>query len=367
MARIKPKAGTSHLVLVINPGSTSTKVALYKGRRRVAEQTVRHPVASLRRFKKIVDQAPMREAAVRQTLRACGVAPAMLDAVAARGGLLAPCPSGTYVVGPRMLDDLRRGRHGVHASNLGGIIGARLAALANAPAFIVDPVVVDELCPEARFSGIPELERRSIWHALNQKAVARLVAKKLGKRYEQLDLVVVHLGGGISVAAHRRGKTVDVNNALDGDGPFAVERSGGLPAADLVRLAAKTPRAEMLRKITGGGGAVAYLGTNDMQEVERRAKSGDRAARDVIAAMAYQVAKEIGACAAVLAGNVDAVVLAGALARCKPLVGGIRRRVRFLAPIHVVPGDMEMDALAQGALRVLTGEARARRYRGAAR
>ncbi len=349
-------------MLVINPGSTSTKVALYEGRRCVTQNTVRHPARRLNKFRNLSDQVPMREAAILKTLKRCGVRPEQLDAVAARGGLLAPGPSGTYIVGPQMLDDLKNGRHGTHASNLGAIIGSRIAASAAAPAFIVDPVVVDELCPEARVSGIPEIERRSVWHALNQKAVARFVAHRLGKRYEESNLVVVHLGGGCSVAAHRRGKAIDVNNALDGDGPLAVERSGGLPAGALARLAAKNGIPNILRKITGAGGVLAYLGTNDMVEVERRVKAGDKAARAVVGAMAYQVAKEIGACGAVLVGDIDAVVLSGALARCKPLVRRIQRRVRFLAPVHVVPGEMEMDALASGALRVLTGEEKAHRY-----
>ncbi len=304
----------------------------------------------------------MREAAVLRVLRRCGIDVRALDAVAARGGLLEPCPSGTYQVNGPMLRDLESGRHGVHASNLGAIIGDRIARLASVPAFIVDPVIVDEMTPEARFSGIPEIERRSVWHALNQKAVARRAAAALGKPYEETNLIVAHLGGGISVAAHCRGRAVDVNNALDGDGPFAVERSGGLPAGDLVRLAHRMPKGELLRRITGEGGVVAYLGTNDMRQVERRAASGDRKVRAVIAAMAYQVAKEIGACAAVLRGKVDAVVLTGALARCRPLIMGIRRRVRFIAPVRVAPGEMEMEALAFGALRVLRGEARARRY-----
>ncbi|MFW6159236.1 MAG: butyrate kinase, partial [Planctomycetota bacterium] len=220
---------SSPLILVINTGSTSTKVALFRGRRAVTEQTVRHPVEDLNAFRRLVDQVPMREAAVLDVLGRSGAAPAELDAVSCRGGLLAPLPSGAYRVGPKMLDALRAGRYGVHASNLSGIIGSRIAEEADAPAFIVDPVVVDEMCAEARYSGIPEIERRSIWHALNQKAVARRVAQKLGKRYEEANLIVVHLGGGTSVAAHRRGRAIDVNNALDGDGPFAVERSGGLP------------------------------------------------------------------------------------------------------------------------------------------
>lgn len=363
MAQIPPKNGRSYIVLVINPGSTSTKVALFRGTRRIAEQTMQHPVASLRRFRKLTEQVPMREAAVLRVLRSCGIDVVALDAIAARGGLLAPCPSGVYQVNEPMLRELEGGRYGVHASNLGAILGSRIAGLAGVPAFVVDPVIVDEMTPEARFSGIPEIERRSIWHALNQKAVARRVAAGLGKPYEKANLIVAHLGGGVSVAAHCRGRAVDVNNALDGDGPFAVERSGGLPVGDLLRLADRMPKTELLRRVTGHGGVVAYLGTNDMREVERRAVGGDQQARAVIAAMAYQVAKEIGACATVLRGEVDAVVLTGALARCRPLIARIRRRVRFIAPIRIVPGEMEMDALALGALRVLRGEARARRYR----
>jgi len=362
VSRTPPKNGRAYLVLVVNPGSTSTKVAVYRGARCAARHTVRHSAKSLARFPRLADQVPMREAAVLKTLARSAVEPAMLDAVAARGGLLAPCPSGTYRVGPRMLSDLADERYGSHASNLGAVLGARIARRAKAPAFIVDPVAVDELCPEARYSGLPEIERRSIWHALNQKAAARAAAERLGKRYSDVNLVVVHLGGGTSVAAHRRGKAVDVNNALNGDGPFGVERSGGLPAADLVRLARRTPAAEMRRKIAGAGGVVAYLGTNDMVDVERRAKAGDREARGVLDAMAYQVAKEIGACAAVLAGDVDGIILTGALARCRPLVGRIRRRVKFLARVLVIPGQREMEALAFGALRVLRGEERARSY-----
>jgi len=365
LARTRPKAGRTHLVFVINPGSTSTRLALYRGRRCAARETLEHSARLLAKFKGVAGQVPMREAAALKMLERYGVRPGMLDAVAARGGLLEPCPAGTYIVGPEMLGDLTRARCGGHASSLGAVIGARIAQQAHAPCFVVDPVVVDQLCDEARASGIPEIERRSIWHALNQRAAARLAAKKLGRTYETSNLVVAHLGGGISVAAHRRGRAIDVNNALDGDGPFAPERSGGLPAGDLVRLACRTPRAEMLRKITGAGGAAAYLGTNDMREVERRARAGDMAARGVIGAMAYQIAKEIGACAAVLAGEVDAVVLTGALARCKALVGRIRRRVKFIAPVRVIPGEMEMPALAHGALRVLDGEERPRRYRPA--
>lgn len=364
MRQRPPKDGRTHRVLVINPGSTSTKVALYRGTRCAAQETTRHSAKTLRSFHTLIDQVPMRQAAVLRTLRRDRIDPAQLDALAARGGLLAPCPAGTYRVGPAMLAELEHASHGAHASNLGAIIAARIADAAHAPAYIVDPVVVDELCPAARFSGIPEISRRSVWHALNQRAAARRVAKTLGRRYQDLNLVVAHLGGGTSVAAHRRGKAIDVNNALDGDGPFAVERSGGLPAGDLVRLAHNTPLPDMLRTITGRGGAVAYLGTNDMLKVERAARAGDARAAGVLAAMAYQIAKEIGSCAAALAGRVDAVVLTGALARCGPLVRRVRHHVAFIAPVRIVPGEMEMQALALGALRVLRGEERARRYKG---
>jgi butyrate kinase len=357
-----PRNDSAYVILVVNPGSTSTKVAVFEDERPAHQTTVRHSADDLASFAHIVDQAETRLGAVRGSLDGFGVAPAQLDAVAARGGLLTPIESGTCRVGPAMLDDLRRARHGEHASNLGAIIAAAVAAEADCPAFICDPVVVDELCDEARFSGIPDIRRRSIWHALNQKAVARVAAEALGKRYAEANLIVVHLGGGTSVAAHRRGRAIDVNNALDGDGPFAVERSGGLPAADLARLAWRTPRDELLRKIAGRGGVVAYLGTNDLIAVEQRITAGDAAARAVLDAMAYQVAKEIGACAAVLCGEVDAVVLTGALARCEALVAAIRRRVDFIAPMQVLPGEREMEALALGALRVLRGEETARAY-----
>jgi butyrate kinase len=305
----------------------------------------------------------MRKAAVLAVLREAGVAPAELDAVAARGGVLAGCPAGIYRIGARMARDARSNRYGAHATNLGVLLARDIARRAGIPAFTVNPPTVDEMRPEARYSGIPQIVRRAGWHALNQKAVAARVAARLKKPYRKTNMVIAHLGGGISVAAHRRGRAIDVNGALDGDGPFGIERSGGLPAGDLVRLARRLPLEKVLRLITGEGGVVAYLGTNDMREVERRVRAGDAAAREVIAAMAWQVAREIGACAAVLCGRVDAVVLTGSLARWKYLAGRIRRRVRFIAPVHVVPGEMELEALARGALQALTGRARARDYR----
>lgn len=355
-----PKDHRAFQILVINPGSTSTKVALFRGARCVRESALRHAVAELRAFPDIAAQADMRAQAVLTALAAFGLPVTRLDAVAARGGLLPPCPSGTYRVNPAMLAILTAGRYGAHASNLGAIVGARLAAQAGVSAYIVDPVTVDELEPAARLTGLPEISRRSIWHALNQKAVARLVAARLGVPYPKARLVVAHLGGGISVAAHRHGRAIDVNNALEGEGPFAVERSGGLPAAEVARLARRVPEAELLRRISGAGGVVAHLGTNDMPEALRRARGGDTAARLVLQALVRQVAREIGACATTLGGKIDAVVLCGGLAHCRPLTQAIGRRVRFLAPLHVVPGEREMEALALGVLRVLRREERAR-------
>ena len=352
----------SPLILVINAGSTSTKTALYRGRKAIMQESVHHPLRSLRTCRRVKDQTCLRVAAVARALKRAGIAPADLDAVAARGGLLSPCPRGTYLIDRQMVRDLKSGRYGEHASNLGTIIAYRIAAQAGVPAYVVDPPVVDELCAEARFSGIPEISRRAVWHALNQKVVAQLVARKLGRPYHRLNLIIAHLGGGTSVAAHRRGRAIDVNNALDGDGPFAIERSGGLPAADLVRFAAGRAPASVHNRINGCGGVTAYLGTNDMRSVEQRARVGDLAARTVLNALAYQTAKEIGACAAVLAGRVDALVLTGSLARCVPLTQRIRRRVQFIAPLYVIPGEMEMKALTEGVLRVMSGQEAPRSY-----
>ena len=349
-------------VLVINPGSTSTKIALFNNEKCVAQEDVRHDADSFKQIATLAGQAPVREQAILKFIKKHRVKTEKLNAISARGGLLAPCQSGTYLVEKPMLEELASNKHGTHACNLGAALASRLAEKTNIPAFIVDPVVVDEFCDDARFSGLPEITRKSRWHALNQKSVARIVAKKLGKRYENLNLIVAHIGGGTTVAAHMRGRAIDANNGLNGDGPFSIERSGGLPTGDLVKLARTLPDAEIWRKLTGSGGMVAYLGTNDMREVHRRIKRGDKMAAAVLSAMAYQVAKEIGACAAVLSGKVDAIVLSGGAAHSKLLVSKIKRRVKFIAPVHVLPGESEMAALAQGALRVLRGETRPHHY-----
>lgn len=356
----------SLFILAINPGSTSTKVALFKGTEEIWSDTQRYDAARIREFPNIPAQESFRLEEIRKALGRMKTDVGALDAVVGRGGLLRPIPGGTYAVNVAMLEDLRSCRFGSHASNLGGPLARNLADEAGGkPAFIVDPVVVDELMDEARLSGIPEIERRSIFHALNQKAVARRAAAEIGKPYEEVNLVVAHMGGGISVGAHKKGMVIDVNNALDGDGPFAPERAGSLPAGELVKYAfsGNVELGEIIRKMVGGGGLVAHLGTNDLREVERRIGEGDEQADLVFRAMAYQVAREIGARSAVLSGEVDAVVLTGGLAFSEKFVEAVRERVSFIAPVKVYPGEDEMAALAQGALRVLSGEEKALVYR----
>ncbi len=355
----------SHRILVINPGSTSTKIAVFEDEKALLEQTLRHATEDLQEFKSIIDQYQFRKEIILETLHGQGINLNKLDTVVGRGGLLKPIPGGTYEVNDLMVEHLRQGLQGQHASNLGGLIAREIALQFNIPAYIVDPVVVDEMIEEARISGLPEIERRSIFHALNHKAVARRAARDLDKEYDQVNLVVVHLGGGISVGAHQKGRVVDVNNALDGEGPFSPERAGGLPVGDLVKLcfSGRYSQKDLYRRLVGNGGMVAYLGTNDGREVQNRVEQGDDEARLIYRAMAYQTAKEIGSCAAVLKGDVDAIVLSGGLAYDRDLlVPWIEEMADFIAPVKVYPGEEEMLALAQGALRVLAGREQAQQY-----
>ncbi len=351
-------------ILVINPGSTSTKIALFEDKEQAFRKSIPHSREELASYNKIVDQYEFRKDVILKTLQEMDVDIKTLSCVVGRGGLLRSIPSGTYKVNKQMLEDLRVGLQGEHASNLGGILAHSIAEPLGIPAFIVDPVVVDEMWDIARISGMPEIKRRSIFHALNQKAMARAAARDLGRSYEDVNLVVAHLGGGISVGAHRKGKVVDVNDALNGEGPFAPERAGGLIAWDVAKMAFSgeyTPD-ELRKKIAGKGGIVAYLGTNDMREVERRIAEGDKKAEMVYKAMAYQVAKEIGAMAAAMYGEVDAIVITGGLARDEQFVSWVKERVSFIAKVMIYPGEDEMRALALGALRVLKGEEQAREY-----
>jgi len=350
-----------HRVLAINPGSTSTKVAVYDGEDLLFIHTLYHKAQDLSRYPHIADQYPFRRDAVLRLLVEREISLDTLDAVAGRGGILRPVPSGTFWVNEIMLHEMKHPVGREHASNLGPILAHEIASRAGVPAFIVDPVSVDEFEPLARISGLPEI---------NLKATGRRVAGDLGQRYADVNLVGVHLGGGITVSAHRRGQMIDVNQALDGTGPFSPERSGGLPVGDLARMCYSVPPYEdvhltyneMFKKIAGQGGLVAHLGTNDAREVERRIDAGDAHAALVYEAMAYQIAKEIGAMAAVLAGDVDAIYLTGGLAHSARLVGWIVERTAWIAPVLVYPGQDEMLALAQGALRVLNGQEEAAEY-----
>ncbi|MEH7335508.1 butyrate kinase [Neobacillus drentensis] len=353
-------------ILVINPGSTSTKIGVFDNEISIFEKTIRHDAEIINSFSNIIEQYDFRKSTILETLDKEGINISKLSAVCGRGGLLRPIEGGTYAVNDLMLKDLRAGFSGQHASNLGGIIAYEIAAGLNIPAYIVDPVVVDELDPIARISGFSLIERKSIFHALNQKAVARRIAKELGKKYNELNLIVTHMGGGITVGVHKNGKVIDVNNGLHGDGPFSPERAGTVPAGDLIALcySGEYYREEIMKKLVGQGGLVGYLGTNDAVQVEQRIASGDKEAKLVYDAMAYQVAKEIGAASAVLAGKVDAIVLTGGLAYGKDFVKEISDRINWIADVIVHPGENELQALAEGAIRVLRGEEEVKVYPG---
>jgi len=344
-------------ILVLNPGSTSTKMALYEGQECVLDKTVRHSSDVLKEYKRIADQESFRRKIILETLEEAGFKVEEIDAISARGGLLKPIPGGTWEVNKKMVEDLQAGVQGEHASNLAGILAYQMGQQINARAFIVDPVIVDEMDEIARFSGMPEIERRSIFHALNQKAVARDVAEEMGTEYEKATFIVTHMGGGVSVGLHRKGKVVDVNNALDGEGPFSPERSGGLPVGDLVKLCFSGEHSQnfIKKRIKGQGGMVAYLGTNDLIQIEKEIENGDKKSEEVFAAMAYQIAKEIGSLGPANSGKIDAVILTGGMANSPLLVNLIEERVKYIAPVVVKPGEKEMEALWKGTLRVLQG------------
>lgn len=355
---------TAYRILVINPGSTSTKIAIYDDDKEIFEVTLRHSSEEISEFDKIYDQYDFRKKVILDTLNEQGINLTKLSAVAGRGGLLKPIEGGTYKVTENMIIDLKNGFRGEHASNLGGILAYEIANNLNIDSFIVDPVVVDEMNDIARISGMPKINRISIFHALNQKAVARRAASDIGKAYEDSNFIVVHLGGGVSVGTHNRGKVVDVNNALDGEGPFSPERSGGVPIGDLVKLcfSGKYTHEDIKKMIKGNGGLVGYLDTNNAIDVVERIENGDKEAEFIYKAMAYQVSKEIGSCAAVLKGDVDAIILTGGIAYDNKFVGWIKENVEFISTVITYPGEDEMRALASGALRVLKGEEEAKKY-----
>lgn len=357
---------SDQLILVINPGSTSTKIAVTDVKNeRHFQKTIKHPIEDIEKFEKIADQYEFRKKVILDTLQTAHVDLKDFVAVIGRGGLCKPIPSGLYEVNEKMKEDVRNSPLGEHASNLGCLIADDIAKdLPGVKAYIADPVVVDELEPLARIAGHPNFERISIFHALNQKAVARKYAKSVNKSYRELNLIVVHLGGGITVGAHKEGRVIDVNQGLDGEGPFSPERSGTLPTGQMASLcfSGKYTHSEIKKMIKGKGGCSAYLETNDALEIENRIKAGDDYAKLIYEAMAYQVSKEIGACATVLKGKIDAILLSGGIAYDMNFVEWIKERVDFIAPMFIYPGQDEMQALADNVIAHLKGTIRALEY-----
>ncbi len=356
----------NYRVLAINPGSTSTKIAVYENEKPLFEKTIRHEPQDLNKYDGLIEQYDYRKELVLQAIQENSVDIKTLNAVVGRGGLVRSLSGGTWKICNAMLDDLQNpklwGR--IHASNLGSFIAKPIADELGIPAYIVDPVVVDEFEDIARISGIPEIERKSLFHALNIRYISRILAKEMGKEFSEVNMIGVHMGGGISVAAIKQGRVVDVNNALLGMGPFSPQRAGALPIGDLLDLAfsGKYTYKQLVTKLSKEGGLMAYLGTDSGIEVNRRIDEGDEYADKIQGAMCYQVSKEIGACAAVLCGKVDAIFISGGLVYNERVVVAIKERVDFIAPVHIFPGEKEMEALCMGAVRVLRGEEEARDY-----
>lgn len=351
-------------ILVINPGSTSTKIAVYEGNKQEWVYNLQHSAEELADFGHVNEQYDFRKQKIHEALQEQGYHDPF-DAIIGRGGLLHPTPGGVYHVNDKMKADMAECIQ-EHASNLGCLLADDWAAQHKCPAYIADPVVVDELQDKARWTGLPQIQRKSIFHALNSKSVARHYAASIGRPYESLELIVAHLGGGMSVSAHHLGRVIDVNNALDGEGPFSPERAGTLPAFQLAELcfSGEYTLDEVKKMITGRGGAVAHLGTNDMRAVTARAQAGDAHCREFLEAMFYGVAKQIGAMHVALYGNTDAIILTGGIAHDDYCMQMLREQIDFLAPVVVIPGEDEMGALAMNAVNALTGKTQCREYTG---
>jgi butyrate kinase len=354
----KDETAVTHLILVINPGSTSTKFALFENEKTIFEETVRHPPGTFATCPLVMQQKEVRKGIILDSLKKISFDMSTLSAVVGRGGVVTPIDSGTYGINEKMLKDLTSGAASTHASALGGVIAAEIGKAYNIPSYVVDPVVVDEMEPRAKLTGIPGIERRSVFHALNTKAVARICAEQLGMRYEDCRFVIAHMGGGITISAHRYGRVIDVNDGLAGEGPFSPERCGAVPVEPIVEMcfSGQYSQEDILALCHNRGGLTAYLDTNDMRQVEKMIRQGDDYAALIMDTMAYQVAKEIGAMVAVLEGRVNAIIFTGGLAYSMRFTGAIKQYVDQIAKVMTFPGEHEMDALAQGALRVLTGK-----------
>lgn len=354
---------TDFTILAINTGSTSTKAAVYRNENPILELSLSHSAEELSQFGSIPEQAEWRKGLIIDALKEHNISLDTLSAIIGRGGLLHPIESGVYLVSDKMVEELKTTPQ-QHASNLSAPIAAQIAEICGVKAYIADPVVVDEFFELARWSGIKEIPRRSIFHALNQKATARLYAEEIGRKYEDLNLVVAHLGGGISVAAHCKGRAIDCNNALDGEGPIAPERAGTIPAGDLVDLcfSGRYTKQEIRKLLVGKGGLMSLMGSNSARDLAIRAEEGDEEAKLALDVMTYTISKQIGQMAVTLKGNVDAIILTGGIAHNKIVTSAICDYCRFLAPIEIYPGENELSALAMNALRVLRSETEAKIY-----
>jgi len=344
-------------IAVMNLGSTSTKFAYYEDEECRIKTVIEHPAEEIRQFSSVLDQYGYRHNVIRLLFERSGVDPSELDAIVSRGGNTRPLVGGTYRINELMLSDVKSGSFGRHACDIGVLIAYSMAKDGRAIPMVVDPPTTDEFEPLARYSGLPDMPRRSSFHALNQRAVGKQYANDTARAYEDLNLIVVHMGGGISVGVHKKGRMVDANNALTGDGPFSTDRTGTLPAGALVEMcySGRFTQSEMSRRINGEGGMMAYLGENDVAIIEKKALTGNEAYKECLDAMIYQVCREIGSAAPVLKGNVDAILVTGGMAHSKYIVGCIEERTSFIAPMVAYPGEHEVEALARGALEALRG------------
>lgn len=351
-------------ILTINPGGTSTKIALFDDDKIILNESIFHSAADLAPFQSVFEEYGYRMNMITDLLGKNKISINTLDAVVGRGGLLKPIEGGTYMVNSFMVDDVKNAINGEHASNLGCVLAKSIADSAGIPSFVVDPVSVDEFMPESRITGLKELDKASWLHALNQKAVARAVAEEMGMDYSDLNFVVAHLGSGISIAPHKKGKMIDGGGGRV-DGPFSPERSGGLPTYPLIELcySGQYTKEELVYKISNVGGMFDYLGTKNGKEIEKMYDAGDKKAIEVLNAFSLQVAKDIGAYSTVLNGNVDRIIITGGLAYSDKIVDMIREKVTFIAPVEVVPGEKEMEALMLGARRIMNGKEEVKTYK----
>lgn len=354
-------------ILIINPGSTSTKIAVYKNvyekENKIFETNIIHSVCELSKFNRVSDQVELRLNTILKCLEEAGVSTSEFICVSARGGLLKPILGGTYEINKLMCDELKATKK-EHASNLGAIIGMIIAEKENIRAFIVDPVVVDEMMPIAKITGIKDAVRAAQGHVLNQKAIARKIAHRLNKKYEECNIIVCHMGGGVSVGIHAHGKVIDTNNGLDGDGPMSPERAGSIPNCNIMDMIFEKgmTQKEVYRQMVGGGGLINHLGTSDAKEVEKMINGGNKEAKLVYEGMSYQISKEIGSLSVAVNGKVDAVALTGGIAYSKMMTDWIVERVKFIAPVYIYPGEGEIEALFEGAMRVMLGDEKALIY-----